>query len=259
MIEAGAAGVHFEDQLSSEKKCGHLGGKVLIPTGQHVKTLSAARLAADVLDVPSLVIARTDAQAATLLTSDVDERDQQFVTGTRTPEGFYRGRNGIEPCISRGLAYAPYSDLLLMETSLPDLEVARTFAEAIKAEYPDQMLAYNCSPSFNWRAHLDDTTIAKFQKELAAMGYRFQFITLAGFHALNESMFELAYGYARDDMSAYVKLQEAEFALEPAGYTATRHQREAGTGYFDLVTQAISPNAETVALAGSTEKEQFAA
>jgi len=259
MIEAGAAGVHFEDQLSSEKKCGHLGGKVLIPTGQHVKTLSAARLAADVLDVPSLVIARTDAQAATLITSDVDERDQQFVTGERTPEGFYRVRNGIEPCIARGLAYAPYSDLLWMETSLPDLEVARTFAEAIKAQYPDQMLAYNCSPSFNWRAHLDDATIAKFQKELAAMGYRFQFITLAGFHALNESMFELAYGYARDDMSAYVKLQEAEFALEPAGYTATRHQREAGTGYFDLVTQAISPNAETVALAGSTEKAQFAA
>jgi isocitrate lyase len=259
MIEAGAAGVHFEDQLSSEKKCGHLGGKVLIPTGQHVKTLSAARLAADVLDVPSLVIARTDAQAATLITSDVDERDRQFVTGERTPEGFYRVRNGIDPCIARGLAYAPYSDLLWMETSLPDLDVARTFAEAIKAQYPDQMLAYNCSPSFNWRAHLDDVTIAKFQKELAAMGYRFQFITLAGFHALNESMFELAYGYARDDMSAYVKLQEAEFALEDLGYTATRHQREAGTGYFDLVTQAISPNAETVALAGSTEKAQFAA
>jgi isocitrate lyase len=259
MIEAGAAGVHFEDQLSSEKKCGHLGGKVLIPTGQHIKTLSAARLAADVLDVPSLVIARTDAQAATLLTADVDERDQQFVTGMRTPEGFYRVRNGIEPCIARGLAYAPYSDLLWMETSLPDLEVARTFAEAIKAQYPDQMLAYNCSPSFNWKAHLDDATIAKFQKELAAMGYRFQFITLAGFHALNESMFELAYGYARDGMSAYVKLQEAEFGLESLGYTATRHQREAGTGYFDLVTQAISPNAETVALAGSTEKSQFAA
>ncbi|HEX9042901.1 MAG TPA: isocitrate lyase [Trebonia sp.] len=259
MIEAGAAGVHFEDQLSSEKKCGHLGGKVLVPTGQHIKTLTAARLAADVLDVPSLVIARTDAQAASLLTSDVDERDRQFVTGERTPEGFYRVRNGIDPCIARGLAYAPYSDLLWMETSLPDLEVARTFAEAIKAQYPDQMLAYNCSPSFNWKAHLDDTTIAKFQKELAAMGYRFQFITLAGFHALNESMFELAYGYARNDMSAYVKLQEAEFALEAAGYTATRHQREAGTGYFDLVTQAISPNAETVALAGSTEKAQFAA
>jgi isocitrate lyase len=257
MIEAGAAGVHFEDQLSSEKKCGHLGGKVLIPTGQHIKTLTAARLAADVLGVPSLVIARTDAQAATLLTSDVDERDLSFVTGERTAEGFYRVRNGIEPCIARGLAFAPYSDLLWMETSTPDLEVARSFAEAVKAQYPDQMLAYNCSPSFNWRAHLDEATIAKFQKELAAMGYRFQFITLAGFHALNESMFALAHGYARDDMSAYVKLQEAEFELEPLGYTATRHQREAGTGYFDLVTQAIAPNAETVALAGSTEQAQF--
>jgi isocitrate/methylisocitrate lyase len=259
MIEAGAAGVHFEDQLSSEKKCGHLGGKVLIPTGQHIKTLTAARLAADVLNVPSLVIARTDAQAASLLTTDVDERDRQFVTGERTAEGFYRVKNGIEPCIARGLAYAPYSELLWMETSLPDLEVARQFAEAVKAQYPDQMLAYNCSPSFNWRAHLDEATIAKFQKELAAMGYRFQFITLAGFHALNESMFNLAYGYAREDMTAYVKLQESEFALEDRGYTATRHQREAGTGYFDLVTQAISPDAETVALAGSTEKEQFAA
>ncbi len=225
MIEAGAAGVHFEDQLSSEKKCGHLGGKVLIPTGQHIKTLTAARLAADVLDVPSLVIARTDAQAATLLTSDVDERDLPFVTGERTAEGFYRVRNGIEPCIARGLAYAPYSDLLWMETSTPDLDVARSFAEAIKAEYPDQMLAYNCSPSFNWRAHLDEATIAKFQKELAAMGYRFQFITLAGFHALNESMFELAHGYARDDMSAYVRLQEAEFELEPLGLH--RHQAPA--------------------------------
>jgi isocitrate lyase len=259
MIEAGAAGVHFEDQLSSEKKCGHLGGKVLIPTGQHVKTLTAARLAADVFDVPSLVIARTDAESATLLTSDVDERDREFVNGDRTAEGFYRVRNGIEPCIARGLAYAPYSELLWMETGKPDLEVARAFAEAIKAQYPDQMLAYNCSPSFNWRAHLDEATIAKFQKELAAMGYRFQFITLAGFHALNESMFELAHGYARNDMTAYVRLQEAEFALEPLGYTATRHQREAGTGYFDLVTQAVSPNAETVALEGSTEKAQFAA
>jgi isocitrate lyase len=259
MIEAGAAGVHFEDQLSSEKKCGHLGGKVLIPTGQHVKTLNAARLAADVLDVPSLVIARTDAQAATLLTSDVDERDRSFVTGDRTAEGFYRVRNGIAPCIARGLAYAPYSDLLWMETSKPDLDVAREFAEAIKDRYPDQMLAYNCSPSFNWRQHLDEATIAKFQKELAAMGYRFQFITLAGFHALNQSMFALAHGYAHADMTAYVKLQEREFALESYGYTATKHQREAGTGYFDLVTQAISPNAETVALAGSTEAEQFVA
>ena len=259
MIEAGAAGVHFADQLSSEKKCGHLGGKVLIPTGQHVKTLNAARLAADVLDVPSLVIARTDAESATLLTTDIDERDQQFVTGMRTADGFYRVRNGIEPCIARGLAYAPHAELLWMETALPDLDVARQFAEAIKAQYPDQMLAYNCSPSFNWKAHLDESTIEKFQKELAAMGYRFQFITLAGFHALNESMFELAHGYARNDMTAYVKLQEAEFALEPLGYTATRHQREAGTGYFDLVTQAIKPDAETVALAGSTEKAQFTA
>jgi isocitrate lyase len=257
MIEAGAAGVHFEDQLSSEKKCGHLGGKVLIPTGQHIKTLTAARLAADVCDVPTLVVARTDAHAATLLTSDVDERDRQFITGDRTAEGFYRVANGMAPCVARGLAYAPYSDLLWMETSTPDLAEAREFAEAIKAEYPDQMLAYNCSPSFNWRAHLDEATIARFQKELAAMGYRFQFITLAGFHALNYSMFDLAHGYARDDMTAYVRLQEAEFAAEPFGYTATKHQREAGTGYFDLVTQAVAPNAETLALAGSTESAQF--
>jgi isocitrate lyase len=257
MIEAGAAGVHFEDQLSSEKKCGHLGGKVLIPTGQHVKTLTAARLAADVCGVPTLVVARTDAHAATLLTSDVDERDRQFITGDRTAEGFYRVANGMAPCVARGLAYAPYSDLLWMETSTPDLAEAREFAEAIKAEYPDQMLAYNCSPSFNWRAHLDEATIARFQKELAAMGYRFQFITLAGFHALNHSMFSLAHGYAREDMAAYVRLQEAEFAAEPLGYTATKHQREAGTGYFDLVTQAVAPNAETLALAGSTESAQF--
>jgi isocitrate lyase len=257
MIAAGAAGVHWEDQLASEKKCGHLGGKVLIPTSQHVKTLNAARLAADVCGVPTLVVARTDAHAATLLTADVDERDRPFVTGTRTPEGFYRVRNGIEPCIARGLAYAPYSDLIWMETSTPDLDVAREFAEAIKSEYPDQLLAYNCSPSFNWRAHLDETTIAKFGKELAAMGYRFQFITLAGFHALNHSMFELASGFAEEGMPAYVRLQEAEFAAEKHGYTATRHQREAGTGYFDLVTSAISPNAETVALVGSTESEQF--
>ena len=257
MIEAGAAGVHFEDQLSSEKKCGHLGGKVLIPTGQHIKTLTAARLAADVCGVPTLVVARTDAHAATLLTSDVDERDRQFITGDRTAEGFYRVANGMAPCVARGLAYAPYSDLLWMETSTPDLAEAREFAEAIKAEYPDQMLAYNCSPSFNWRAKLDEATIARFQKELAAMGYRFQFITLAGFHALNYSMFDLAQGYAREDMSAYVRLQEAEFAAEPSGYTATKHQREAGTGYFDLVTQAVAPNAETLALAGSTESAQF--
>ena len=259
MIAAGAAGVHWEDQLASEKKCGHLGGKVLIPTGAHIRTLSAARLAADVCGVPSLIIARTDAQSATLLTSDVDERDKPFVTGERTAEGFYRVRNGIDPCIARGLAYAPYSELLWMETSTPDLEVAREFAEAIKDVYPDQMLAYNCSPSFNWRAHLDESTIAKFSKELAAMGYRFQFITLAGFHALNYSMFDLARGYATEGMPAYIRLQESEFAAEARGYTATRHQREAGTGYFDLVTQAIAPQAETIAMAGSTEAHQFAA
>jgi isocitrate lyase len=258
MIAAGVAGVHWEDQLSSEKKCGHLGGKVLIPTGQHIKTLTAARLAADVCHVPALVIARTDAHAATLLTADVDERDQAFVTGERTAEGFYRVQSGIAPCIARGLAFAPYSDLLWMETSTPDLDEAREFAEAIKAVYPNQMLAYNCSPSFNWRAHLDDATIAKFQRELSLMGYRFQFITLAGYHALNHSIFELAHGYANEDMSAYVRLQQAEFAAEKDGYTATRHQREAGTGYFDLVTQAIKPDAETVALAGSTESAQFA-
>jgi len=257
MIAAGAAGVHWEDQLASEKKCGHLGGKVLIPTAQHIKTLTAARLAADVCGVPSLVIARTDAHAATLLTTDVDERDQPFVTGDRTAEGFYRVRNGMDPCIARGLAYAPYSDLLWMETSTPDLDVAREFAEAIKREFPEQLLAYNCSPSFNWRAHLDEATIAKFSKELAAMGYRFQFITLAGFHALNYSMFELAGGFAAEGMPAYVRLQEKEFAAEKSGYTATRHQREVGTGYFDRVTQAVSPSAETIALAGSTETAQF--
>ena len=257
MIEAGAAGVHFEDQLSSEKKCGHLGGKVLISTGQHIKTLTAARLAADVCGVPTLVVARTDAHAASLLTTDLDERDRQFITGDRTAEGFYRVTNGMAPCVARGLAYAPYSDLLWMETSKPDLAEAREFAEAIKAQYPDQMLAYNCSPSFNWRAKLDDETIARFQKELAAMGYRFQFITLAGFHALNYAMFDLAHAYAHEDMTAYVRLQEAEFAAEPLGYTATKHQREAGTGYFDLVTQAVTPNAETLALVGSTESAQF--
>jgi isocitrate lyase len=259
MIAAGAAGVHWEDQLASEKKCGHLGGKVLIPTGQHIKTLNAARLAADVCGVPSLIVARTDAQAATLITSDIDERDQRFVTGERTAEGFYRVRNGIEPCIARGLAYAPHAELLWMETSKPDLDVAREFAEAIKAEYPDQMLAYNCSPSFNWRAHLDEGTIEKFQRELGEMGYTFQFITLAGFHALNQSMFDLARGYAAEGMPAYVRLQDAEFAAEAAGYTATRHQREVGTGYFDKVTSAISPDASTTALTGSTEAEQFAA
>jgi len=257
MIAAGAAGVHWEDQLASEKKCGHLGGKVLIPTGQHVKTLNAARLAADVCGVPSLVIARTDAHAATLITSDIDDRDKEFTTGERTAEGFYRTRKGMEPCIARGLAYAPYSDLLWMETSTPDLEEARQFAEAIKAVYPDQMLSYNCSPSFNWRRRLDDATIAKFQRELGSMGYKFQFITLAGFHALNYSMFELATGYAAEGMPAYVELQEKEFAAEAEGYTATRHQREVGTGYFDLVASAINPASSTVALAGSTESEQF--
>jgi isocitrate lyase len=259
MIAAGAAGVHWEDQLASEKKCGHLGGKVLVPTGQHIKTLNAARLAADVCGVPSLIVARTDAQAATLITSDIDERDQEFVTGERTAEGFYRVRNGLEACIARGLAYAPHAELLWMETSTPHLAVARKFAEAIKAVYPDQMLAYNCSPSFNWRAHLDSETIASFQRELASMGYKFQFITLAGFHALNESMFTLARGYADRGMAAYVELQDAEFAAEADGYTATRHQREVGTGYFDLVTSAISPDASTTALAGSTESEQFVA
>jgi isocitrate lyase len=258
MIAAGAAAVHWEDQLASEKKCGHLGGKVLVPTGQHVKTLNAARLAADVCGVPSLVVARCDAQSATLITSDVDERDRPYITGDRTAEGFYRVTNGIEPCIARGLAYAPHAELLWMETSTPDLAIARQYAEAIKAVYPDQMLTYNCSPSFNWRAHLDEDTIAKFQRELGAMGYTFQFITLAGFHALNQSMFDLARGYAETGMAAYVKLQDAEFAAEPHGYTATRHQREVGTGYFDLVASAINPDSETTALTGSTESEQFA-
>ncbi|WP_422770393.1 isocitrate lyase [Plantactinospora sp. WMMC1484] len=257
MIAAGAAGVHWEDQLASEKKCGHLGGKVLVPTGQHVRTLNAARLAADVAGVPSVIIARTDAQAATLLTTDVDERDRPFVTGERTAEGFYRVRNGLQPCVARGLAYAPYADLLWMETGTPDLELARRFAEEIKAVYPDQMLAYNCSPSFNWRKHLDDATIAKFQRELGHMGYRFQFITLAGFHALNYSMFDLARGYAADGMPAYVSLQEREFAAEAYGYTAVKHQREVGTGYFDLVSTVLNPAAETTALRGSTEEEQF--
>ena len=257
MIAAGAAGVHFEDQLGSEKKCGHLGGKVLVPTSQHIRTLNAARLAADVENVPSLVIARTDAEAATLMTSDIDERDQQFVTGERTAEGFYKITNGLEAGIARGLSYAPYADLLWMETSTPDLEAAKKFAEAIHAEYPDQMLSYNCSPSFNWRKHLDDATIAKFQRELGAMGYKFQFITLAGFHALNYSMFDLAHGYAREQMKAYVDLQEREFAAEERGYTATRHQREVGTGYFDLVSTALNPESSTTALAGSTETAQF--
>jgi isocitrate lyase len=257
MIAAGAAGVHFEDQLASEKKCGHLGGKVLIPTGQHIRTLNAARLAADVCGVPTLVIARTDANSATLITSDTDERDRPFLTGERTAEGFFRVRNGMAACVARGLAYAPYADLLWMETATPDLAEAREFAEAIKARYPDKLLAYNCSPSFNWRRHLDEGTIEKFQRELGEMGYKYQFITLAGFHALNYSMFELARGYAAEGMPAYVRLQDAEFAAEAGGYTAHRHQREVGTGYFDLVAQAISPGSATVALAGSTEAEQF--
>ena len=258
MIEAGAAGVHFEDQLSSEKKCGHLGGKVLIPTGQFVRTLTAARLAADVLDVPTLVIARTDALAATLLTSDIDPRDQAFATGGRTEEGFFDVRNGLESAIARANAYAPYVDMLWCETSHPDLEEAKAFAEGVHAEHPGKLLAYNCSPSFNWRKHLDDTTIARFQKELGAMGYRFQFITLAGFHAVNASMFDLAKGYAQEGMTAYVKLQEHEFALEADGYTAVKHQHEVGTGWFDLVSQTISQgHSSTLALEGSTEAEQF--
>ncbi|MFP5417285.1 MAG: isocitrate lyase [Actinomycetes bacterium] len=257
MIAAGAAGVHCEDQLASETKCGHLGGKVLVPTKQHERTLSAARLAADVSGVPSVIIARTDAEAATLITSDVDERDQQFLTGERTSEGFYKVVNGLEPSIARAHAYAEYADMIWMETGTPDLELARKFAEAVKDKHPDQLLAYNCSPSFNWKKHLDDATIAKFQRELGAMGYTFQFITLAGFHALNYSMFDLAHGYAREGMSAYVKLQEAEFASEERGYTATKHQREVGTGYFDAVATIINPESSTTAMAGSTEAGQF--
>jgi isocitrate lyase len=258
MIEAGAAGVHWEDQLSSEKKCGHMGGKVLIPTAQHIRTLSAARLAADVCGVPSIVVARTDSLGATLLTSDVDERDQEFCTGERSPEGFYYVRNGMDIAVSRGLAYAPYADLIWCETSTPDLEEARVFAERIKAEYPDKLLAYNCSPSFNWKKHLDDETIGRFQKELGAMGYAFQFVTLAGWHALNESSFSLARGYAERGMSAYVELQQREFSLEGDGYTATRHQREVGAGYFDDIMSTLTAGvSSTLALHGSTEEEQF--
>jgi isocitrate lyase len=257
MIEAGAAGVHYEDQLASEKKCGHLGGKVLVPTSQFVRTLNAARLAADVLGVPSVVVARTDALSAALLTSDVDEYDRDFVTGERTAEGFYRVRDGIEAAISRGLAYAPYADVIWFETSTPDLDEAREFAHALHERHPGKLLAYNCSPSFNWRKHLDDAQIAGFQQTLGEWGYRFQFITLAGFHALNASMFELARGYEDRGMSAYVELQEREFALEEHGYTATRHQREVGAGYFDLVMQAVSPDSSTLALKGSTEEAQF--
>ena len=257
MIEAGAAGVHYEDQLASEKKCGHLGGKVLVPTSQFVRTLNAARLAADVLDVPTVLVARTDALSAALLTSDVDEYDRDFVTGERTAEGFFRVRDGIDAAIARALAYAPYADLLWFETSTPDLGEARAFADAIHERFPGKLLAYNCSPSFNWRRQLDDAQIARFQEELAGWGYRFQFITLAGFHSLNAGMFELARNYSRDAMSAYVRLQQHEFELEELGYTATRHQREVGAGYFDLVTQAVAPDSSTLALRGSTEEEQF--
>ena len=257
-IEAGAAGVHFEDQLASEKKCGHLGGKVLIPTQQHIRTLTSARLAADVANTPTVVIARTDAEAATLITSDVDERDQQFLTGEKSAEGYYYVKNGIEPCIARAKSYAPYADLIWMETGTPDLELAKKFSEAVKAEFPDQLLAYNCSPSFNWSAHLSPEEIAKFQKELGAMGFAFQFITLAGFHALNYSMFDLAHGYAREGMPAFVDLQNREFkAAEERGFTAVKHQREVGAGYFDSIATTVDPNTSTAALKGSTEESQF--
>ena len=259
-IEAGVAAVHYEDQLASEKKCGHLGGKVLIPTQAHIRNLNAARLAADVCGVPTLIVARTDAESARLITSDVDERDRQFLTGERTPEGFFRLKDGsgLDHCIARGLAFAPYADVLWWETSHPDLDDARKFAEAVHARYPGKLLAYNCSPSFNWRARLDEGTIAKFQRELGAMGYKFQFVTLAGFHSLNHAMFELASGYRNRAMSAYAELQSAEFASEASGYTATRHQREVGTGYFDRVAMAVGGGqASTVALHESTETAQF--
>ncbi|ODU46256.1 isocitrate lyase [uncultured Aquimonas sp.] len=258
MIEAGAAGVHFEDQLASVKKCGHMGGKVLVPTREAVEKLNAARLAADIMGVPTLIVARTDAEAADLLTSDIDPNDRPFTTGERTVEGFFKTKNGLDQAISRGLAYAPYADLVWCETGKPDLEFARKFAEAIHAKFPGKMLAYNCSPSFNWKKNLDDATIAKFQKEIASYGYKFQFITLAGFHSLNYSMFNLAYGYARNQMSAFVELQEAEFAAAERGFTAVKHQREVGTGYFDAVTQTIQGGqSSTTALKGSTEEEQF--
>ncbi len=258
MIEAGASGVHFEDQLAAAKKCGHMGGKVLVPTREAIQKLVAARLAADVMGVPTVLIARTDAEAADLLTSDIDERDRPFCTGERTTEGFHRVRNGLEQAIARGLAYAPYADVLWCETGRPDMDFARRFAEAIHKQYPEQLLAYNCSPSFNWKLNLDDGTIARFQRELGAMGYKFQFITLAGFHALNYSMFHLAKGYKDVQMPAYVELQEAEFAAEHEGYTATRHQREVGTGYFDEVNSIIGGGVSSLgALTGSTEEDQF--
>jgi len=257
-IEAGAAGVHFEDQLASEKKCGHLGGKVLVPTSQFVRTLVAARLAADVCGVPTVLVARTDALSATLLTSDVDEGDREFTTGERTPEGFLRVKPGIEAPIARSLAYAPYADVLWFETATPDMDEARRFAEAIHERFPGKLLAYNCSPSFNWRQHLSDAQIESFQRELGELGYRYQFITLAGFHSLNAAMFELAKGYAAEGMPAYVRVQEREFELEDDGYTATRHQREVGAGYFDAVMEAVSGGqSSTLALKGSTEEDQF--
>ncbi|MBP6299782.1 MAG: isocitrate lyase [Arenimonas sp.] len=258
MIEAGAAGVHFEDQLASVKKCGHMGGKVLVPTQEAVQKLIAARLAADVMGVPTILVARTDAEAADLITSDIDDNDKEFCTGERTVEGFYKTKAGIDQAISRGLAYAPYADLVWCETGKPDLEFARKFAAAIHAKFPGKLLAYNCSPSFNWKKNLDDATIASFQKELGALGYKFQFITLAGFHSLNYGMFDLAHGYARRQMSAFVELQEREFAAADRGFTAVKHQREVGTGYFDSVTQTIQGGtSSTTALKGSTEEEQF--
>jgi len=258
MIEAGAAGVHYEDQLASEKKCGHMGGKVLVPTSHFIRTLTAARFAADLEDVPTVLIARTDANSAQLVTSDVDERDRPFLTGERTPEGFFWLRGGLEAAIARGLAYAPYADLLWCETSEPNLQEARRFAEAIHARFPGKLLAYNCSPSFNWKKKLDEVTIARFQRELGAMGYKFQFVTLAGFHALNYSMFELARSYGEEGMTAYSRLQQAEFAAEAFGYTAAKHQREVGTGYFDEVATVIAGSAlATAALKGSTEEAQF--
>ena len=258
MIQAGAAGTHWEDQLASEKKCGHLGGKVLIPTQQHIRTLSSARLAADVLNTPTMIVARTDAEAATLITSDVDERDQKFITGDRTAEGYYHVQKGIEPCIARAKSYAPYADLIWMETGTPDLELAKKFADGVHEEFPDQLLAYNCSPSFNWSSHLEQDEIAKFQNELGKMGFKFQFITLAGFHSLNYSMFDLAYGYAREQMTAFVDLQNREFeAAKERGFTAVKHQREVGAGYFDRVATTVDPNSSTVALKGSTEEGQF--
>jgi len=258
MIEAGAAGVHFEDQLSSEKKCGHMGGKVLVPTQTQIRTLNSARLAADVMNVPTIIFARTDANAANLITSDIDEYDKPFITGERTIEGFYKTRPGLDQAIARGLAYAPYADLIWCETSKPDLDEAKIFSDAIHKKYPDQFLAYNCSPSFNWKKNLDKDTMKKFQSELGKMGYKFQFITLAGFHLNNYATFKLAQAYKQDGMAAYSELQEAEFAAEKDGYTSTKHQREAGTSYFDAVSQALTQGkSSTVAMAGSTEEDQF--